>query len=208
MGEIACHSAQWVKPFEAVSDVINLKHTQNQTVNTPQSCFCYNIFSLILLDLVNKLTVHNLPCPSGSFLFLDHICISVLSFFFSHPVLSHTYSYKHTCRWMHVFQIEKRVPSTTWNCGLPFWLTWMTSVHLFIVPTAGKSTHTHKYTLHRQRNGSCFKLNIGGVQFFCKLLFLVYLCIHRSNAGSGWFSFHFHTGLVQNKTTWFRTLRW
>lgn len=85
MGEIACHSAQWVKPFEAVSDVINLKHTQNQTVNTPQSCFCYNIFSLILLDLVNKLTVHNLPCPSGSFLFLDHICISVLSFFFLPP---------------------------------------------------------------------------------------------------------------------------
>lgn len=45
-----------------------------------------------------------------------------------------------------MIQREKRV-STTSDCGLPSWLTLMTSAHLFIVPAAGDTqAHTHSNT--------------------------------------------------------------
>lgn len=92
------------------------------------------------LGLRNKLIA---SCPV-SFNFSITFALSASSFFFCR--LFHTCSCRDTCC---ISFTEKQVHSPRSNCGLPFWLTRITSVRLFIVPAAGKCTHTSSHLYDR-----------------------------------------------------------
>lgn len=149
------------------------------TEHTPKS-----IFSMFVLR--DKLSVH--------MLFLNVCFLSKdLAYLYIYLFICHSNRriYKDTCRWMHVFQREKRA---SLNC-ISLWaslLVALDDISALVYCTCWRQTHTcsHKYTftwakwVTSRGNSSSFKLNAVGVQCFHKYFFFLSSC-----TGSWWFLF-------------------